>query len=89
MTETMATWIIGILIAFLTALLGVVWRQINNKLDDVNKRLRTLGHEDRDIRSQMNGIFILLTEHFGDEQRKQLEAENSRFSWIIENMKDK
>ena len=40
-------------------LLVVMWQSLNN-------RLRSLGHEDRDIRNQMHGILEVLQTQYGD-----------------------
>lgn len=39
------------------ALLVVIWQSVNN-------RLRTLGHEDRDIRNQLHGMLETMEAHY-------------------------
>ena len=41
------------------ALLMIIWQSLN-------RRLRTLGHEDRDIRNQLHGILETMESHYGN-----------------------
>jgi len=67
------------IISVFSALLTVIWRSIS-------ARLRTLGHEDRDIRGQMHGIMLTLTGHLSDEAKDTLKSENDRLKWMIKQL---
>lgn len=81
MVQLIAGFALGIVSIF-TGLLAIMWKSIS-------ARLRTLGHEDRDIRGQMHGIMVTLTEHLSDEAKTSLKTENSRLRWMLETLGNK
>ena len=84
---TLLLYFAGIMLAAIAALAGLVWAQLNNKIENLNIRLRTLGHEDRDIRNQINGVMTTLVEHLSNTENKQaLEDENTRLKWMIKSI---
>ncbi len=84
---TLALWVAGGLLAIICALVAVLWAGINKKLDRTEaltmERLKTLGHEDRAIRDQINGILMLLTE-YSSEKSVSTEKENKQLRWMLE-----
>ena len=87
-------WILGALsavaVVFFT-LIVFTWRNLHAMFrkmgDDINARLKTLGHEDRDIRGQVSSVMTFLVEHLTNEKQSSLKEENTRLKWIIEEFK--
>jgi len=87
---TLLLYFAGVMFAAIAALAGIIWVQLNNKIEGLNTRLRTLGHEDRDIRNQINGVMTTLVEHLSNADNKiKLEEENTRLKWMIKSVGDK
>ena len=76
------------MLTLIIGLIGLLWKQMTAKLGSVDARLRTLGHEDREIRSQLHGVMTTLIEHLNDESKVQLKAENDRLKWMIESLNE-
>ena len=87
-------WILGGLAVVATVfftLVVVMWRHLNSMGlrmgDKIDARLRSLGHEDTNIRGQVNAVMTFLVEHLENEAKGKLEEENTRLKWIIKTMK--
>ena len=76
----MAGFAAGI-VGAISGLILFMWRS-------VNARLRTLGHEDRDIRSTVNGVMTLLVEHLTVSE-SDLAKENERLKWMLSSLGNK
>ena len=59
----MLTVVIGLGVTVTLALLRIIFLNLNKKIDNIeakmNDRLRTLQHEDRDIRSTIDGKLVM------------------------------
>lgn len=84
--DNLLTWAITGLLGLLVSLLLLVWRQLVSKIELIDTRLRTLGHEDRDIRSQLSGVMDALLEHVSATKNSGLKEENMRLKWMVESL---
>ena len=80
--------LIKVLAGFATGIVGAIGGLILFMWRSVNARLRTLGHEDRDIRSTVNGVMTLLIDHLTVSE-SDLMKENERLKWMLSSMGNK
>ncbi|MCP4342910.1 MAG: hypothetical protein GY799_29510 [Desulfobulbaceae bacterium] len=83
---TLALQMAGGLLAVIFALVAILWAGINKKLDRTEalamERLRTLGHEDRAIRAQIQDILLLLNDQ-AKSKTASTEKENDQLRWML------
>jgi DNA integrity scanning protein DisA with diadenylate cyclase activity len=84
---TLALQIAGGLLALISILVAIIWNSLIKKLDRMEAttidRLRTLGHEDRAIRSQVHDIGQSLERH-SLSLVTDMAAENDRLKWLLQ-----
>ncbi len=63
---TPVLWAIGILLPAIGVLSLILFGMVRSRIDrleeHMNTRLQTLGHEDREVRQQIHGIFHMMLE---------------------------
>ncbi len=66
--------LIGLAFSVTAGLIGALYRSITKRLDRMEhqmfERMRTLGHEDRAIRSEINDIAKIIVQNSDDERRQ-------------------
>jgi len=86
--DSLLTWAVIGMLGLIGSLVILVWQQLNAKINLIDTRLRSLGHEDRDIRSQLSGVMDALLEHVNATKEGGLKDENMRLKWMVDSLQN-